>query len=147
MAQRIIKDFDVKIHEKREHDICSDVFITTKDGEIYKDYLSKDKLDEWLELSNLRLIFKETTTGIAEDNGEMTISKYEAKGIIQEVDFWDISEVPADNISCRGRVNGSIEDCYSVHTQSGSKLYKPHPDTIETQSFLDEHIQIIKISD
>src|SRR5699024_11779541 len=74
------------------------------------------------------------------------IHTYETIGTIEENMFWKLEELPENAIKYKGLCNGSVVDCYYIHTENGSKIYKPNPNAKEVYKPLqfDEHMEFIK---
>lgn len=101
--------------------------------------------NDWLQRSNLKLEFKDTSV-MYRGEEKTTAHIYEAKGTIEESSFWKKEELPENAVLFKGLSNGSLVDCYYVHTASGSKIYRPNPNAKEVYNPLpvSEHLELIK---
>ena len=100
---------------------------------------------DWLQRSNLRLQFIKTSATYGSEE-RTRIHVYETIGTIEENMFWKLEELPEIAIKYKGLCNGSVVDCYYIHTENGSKIYKPNPNAKEVYKPLqvDEHMEFIK---
>ena len=89
-------------------------------------YKTDKGFNDWLQRANLTIEHIETNS--LERDGETTTAKiYKAHGIITDSLFWDMEELPKNAIQFKGLSNGSLVDCYYIHTENGSKIYRPNP--------------------
>lgn len=99
---------------------------------------------DWLQRSNIKLQF--IATRYAKEGEEnVKIHTYATEGIIEEKMFWKQEELPENAIQYKDLCNGSIVDCYYIHTENGSQIYKPNPNAKEVYKPLpiDEQIEFI----
>lgn len=78
---------------------------------------------EWLDRCNLKVEHSEDK----ETDREGTIQIFNALGTIEERIFVDRSEIPKGAVRYKGVVNGSLVDCYSTKTETGSISFQPNP--------------------
>lgn len=71
---------------------------------------------------------------------------YRAKGNIEEQLFWHLSDIPEGAVKFTGLSNGSYVDCYYLHTDEGSKIFRPNPNAKEVYvpMALEDHIEFDK---
>ena len=145
MSIRIHKDFDIVVYDKARNDIKQQGYkylIKTSPAMSYTAFKTDAGFKEWLERSNLRIIFKQTMAEYTEDEVKK-VELYKAKGVIETISFWHMEEIPAHAKAYKGLCNGSIVDCYYVHTGAGAKVFKPNPNAKEVYKplSLEEQLQ------
>ena len=59
-----------------------------------------------------------------------------------------MEEIPEDAIKFKGLSNGSLVDCYYIHTEKGSDIYKPNSNAKDVYKPLPlkEHIEFQRIN-
>lgn len=92
----------------------------------YTAYKTDKGFNNWLQRSNLKLEY-DKTSNIYKKEEKITAKIYSAYGVIEEQYFWDMEEIPENANTFKGLSNGSLVDCYYIHTENGSKVYKPNP--------------------
>lgn len=113
----------------------------------YAAYKTDKGFNDWLNRSNLKLEHIETNS--LEIDGElMTVDIYKAYGKIVDSLFWDMEQIPENAIKFKGLSNGSLVDCYYIHTENGSEIYRPNPNAKEVYKPLpiDKHIEFQKVN-
>jgi hypothetical protein len=113
----------------------------------YTAYKTDKGFKDWLQRSNLTLEYIETKS--LEGDGEtMTAKIYTASGTITDNLFWSMEELPENAIQYKGLSNGSLVDCYYIHTENGSEIFRPNPNAKEIYKPLpiDEHIEFQSIN-
>lgn len=113
----------------------------------YTAYETDKGFNDWLERSNLKLEHIETNS--IEADGEMTtVDIYKAHGTITDRLFWDMKEVPENAKKFKGLSNGSLVDCYYIHTENGAEIYRPNPNAKEVYKplSLEEHLEFQRVN-
>lgn len=104
----------------------------------YDAYKTDEGFEFFLNSRNLELVFKEEF-----ENEEKGIVKiYDVIGSVDERLFWSMEEIPEEAEVFTGLSNGSLVECYYLHTGNGSVIYRPNPNAKEVYKPLpiDEHI-------
>lgn len=108
----------------------------------YTAFRTDKGFNDWLKRSNLTLEHIDTNK-IEQEDETITVKMYKANGTIKEFSFWNMEQVPTNAIQFKGFSNGSLVDCYYIHTENGSEIYRPNPNAKEVYKPLsiNEHIE------
>lgn len=73
---------------------------------------------------------------------------YRLHGVIEEYLFWNLSELPQGVTRFTGLSNGSLVDCYYLHTENGSMIFRPNSNALEVYKPLPlaEHIAFMRLN-
>lgn len=118
-----------------------------RDVYAYTAYKTDKGFNDWLKRTNLTLELDRIDT--FERDGELKTAKtYKAHGTIEERSFWCMDEVPENANMFKGLSNGSLVDCYYIHTKNGSEIYRPNPNAknVYEPLSLEDHIEYQKIN-
>lgn len=112
----------------------------------YTAYRTDKGFNDWLERSNLTLEHIETNSLEYEDETSI-VEIYKAHGTIKDSLFWDKEQLPENANQFKGLSNGSLVDCYYIHTENGSEVYRPNPNAKEVYRPLpiNEHIEFQRV--
>lgn len=93
----------------------------------------------WLKSRNVQL----RRTEVINHPLKGIIKIYNVIGEVVEESFWHLSDIPLDAVRFTGLSNGSLVDCYYLHTDNGSIIYRPNPNAKEVYNPMpiDEHIE------
>lgn len=102
--------------------------------------------EEFLERANINFD-KCKPVNIIETKEKGKIEIYSLDVEIEEKSFWKLEDIPQGAKKFKGLSNGSYVDCYYIHTEKGSRIFKPNPNAKEVYKplTLEEHIQYGKI--
>jgi hypothetical protein len=109
----------------------------------YTAYKTDKGFQDWLERANVKLELKE----VNELDGKVA-KVYKAHGTITEYLFWKMEEIPTNAITFKGLSNGSLVDCFYIHNENGSTIYRPNPNAKEVYKpmVLDDHISYQRVN-
>lgn len=110
----------------------------------YTAFKTEKGYNRFLEIANVKPELKE------ENNHPQfgLCQVYNLIGEITEILFWNLSQLPEGAITFKGGSNGGLVDCYYLHTENGSEIYRPNPNAKEVYHPLplDEHLAFMKIN-
>lgn len=130
------------VREKTKHN-GDYKYLITSGAYSYTAYHTQKGFDFFLKSRNLKLqLVEERQT---EELGKVQVFKTD--NVIVEKSFWRMEEVPKNAIRFTGLSNGSLVDCYYLHTSNGSEVYRPNPNAKEVYKPMpiDEHIAFQRI--
>lgn len=118
-------------------------YLIRKNVYSYDAYRTNEGFAFFIESRNLELVFVEEY--YSEEKGLVKI--YDVIGTVQEELFWSMDEIPEDAEVFTGLSNGSLVECYYLHTNNGSIIYRPNPNAKEVYQPLplDEHLAFQRI--
>jgi len=117
--------------------------IRTKYAQGYTAYRTQKGFMDFMKRSNLKIKFVEKYHN--KEYGKILI--YNLIGEVKDLLFWKMSELPEGVIKFKGLCNGSYVDCYYIHNENGSTVYRPNPNAKEVYNplTLAEHIKLNKV--
>lgn len=110
----------------------------------YEAFVTDKGFREWLARTKLKL----EQIQVDEELEYLNISKiYRVLGVIKEVLFWTMDEVPKDATHFKGLSNGSLVDCYCKPVTQGAIIFRPNPNAKDVYKPMpiNEHIAYQKI--
>ncbi|AMN31237.1 hypothetical protein BFS06_13720 [Clostridium perfringens] len=121
-------------------------YIIEKGAISWDAYRTKKGFERFLEIANINLDNCEKHD-VSESYKHGRVESYLIYSEVLECYFWNIEEIPKGAKKFTGLSNGSYVECYYIHTDKGSKIFKPHPNAKEVYKPLifDEYIKHIKM--
>ncbi len=106
-------------------------YLITNSFTSYTAYRTDKGFQDFLTRSNVQMSTMNNEQQTAQYG---TIQTFDLIGEIDEKSFWSLSELPQNANRYTDLSNGSLVDCYYVHTPNGSVTYRPNPNAKEVYS-------------
>lgn len=120
-------------------------YLITNSCTSYTAYRTDKGFQDFLTRCNIRMSEVKSETQTKEFGKVQT---FDLIGEIDEKSFWSTSELPQNAIQYTDLSNGSLVDCYYVHTENGSVIYRPNPNAKDVYNPmpLNKHIEFQAIN-
>lgn len=110
----------------------------------YEAYHTQNGFEFFLDSRNIDLELVEER--YSDDYGKVQF--YKSNSVIKDILFWILEEVPSNAIQFTGLSNGSLVDCYYLHTENGSEIYRQNLNAKEVYNPMpiNEHIAFQRVN-
>ena len=119
-------------------------YIITKGACAYCAFHTEKGFNQFIKIANLKL----ENPRIVESEECGKVFTYIIDAEIIETSFWDSTDIPVGANKFKGLSNGSYVDCYYVHTDNGSIIFRPNPNAKEVYKplTLQEHLAYSRVN-
>lgn len=122
-------------------------YLISKGVHSYRAYNTERGFLNFLKVGNIQLDKYEPRVYDTKEYGKV-LDYYINDVEIEEKSFWHQEDIPKNAIQFKDLCNGSYVDCYYVHSENKSEIFKPNPNAkdVYIPLSLEEHLEYSRVN-